>query len=239
MKIWAVFLTGGIYIPIRMIGLDDQLREIQELFPRSYELANKKIEVPLFPEASLIVDFSRYPKKPKFTLPKQIARILGDLESFMPALNRWDKKNPPNLAPQIQYLKMSMETIAGVKVHLSEKILKDIGFIAQGAHPHEMFCLLRLTNGQIDEYVVAPGMEASETTAVFFPHRLGRDVTLVSTCHSHPSGNCRPSAADLQTFRQKPVNIISGYPYNVNNLGVYNMLGEPIPFEVHLAAEFD
>ena len=106
--------------------------------------------------------------------------------------------------------------------------------MAKSFYPKEMFCLLRIINGVLAEFIMAPGSESSETSTVFLPNRMGIDNTIIASCHSHPSKNVKPSATDLLTFRNFSVNIIIGAPYDVSNIGVYNLQGQPIPFEIHV-----
>ena len=212
----------------------DQIHDILENFPTAVEITARKIQIQLFPTADLIVDLSKYPKKPKLKLPKPLEKVLGDIQMYIPGLLRWDKSNPMRIVSVIHYIKASIETISGIKVHLSDELFSNVCKFAQDALPNEMFCVLRLVNGILYEYVMAPGMESDETTAVFFLNRIGRDKTLIASCHSHPNGGTRPSQADLVTFRKKPVNIILGKPFNVSRVGVYNQLGESIPFELNI-----
>jgi proteasome lid subunit RPN8/RPN11 len=53
------------------------------------------------------------------------------------------------------------------------------------------------------------------------------------TVHSHPSGNYRPSGADLEFFRKMgDTHIIIGYPYTETTWQAYNRAGEPIKLEI-------
>ncbi len=214
-------------------SLKSQFAEILAFFPNSRTIDDHMVEIPLFPEASITLSCKKYPKKPKIKIPKNAKKILGDIESFIPSLRYWDQSKPASLKNILFYIQAAGETLTGHLVHISEKIIEDISHIAKAAAPKEMFCLLRMVNGILHEYVMAPGMEASELTAVFFPNRLNQDSTLVASCHSHPSGNTHPSEADLQTFKKKPINIIIGAPYDITHLGVYNHRGELIQFQLN------
>jgi len=212
---------------------ESQIEKILENYPETMIIDSNKLNIQLFPKASLTINFNKYPKKPKLTLPKKIQRVFGDYEAFIPSFRHWDKLNPPLIHLIIQALKYSIEMVAGIKVHLLDKTIKDICYMAKSSFPKEMFCILRIINGVLAEFVIAPGSEASEISAIYYPTRMGHDNSLIASCHSHPSKNVKASAADLQTFRKFSVNIIIGAPYNVSNLGVYNLQGHPIPFEIH------
>lgn len=215
-----------------MITLDEQIQRIKLQYNEIFYVARDKIEIPLYPKASVLVDFSKYPKKPSFSLPKPLLKLIPDFEVLLPRYKGWNKQNPPVTVELIIQLKQSIDILSGSKAYVSEDLLKVLFNVSQSNLPNEIFTLLRLSEGKFVEYVLAPGSEASETSAVFFPQRLSHDNTLCGTCHSHPSGNFHPSMADLQTFRQKMINIILAKPFTYQSIGVYNHLGEPIPFEI-------
>lgn len=222
-----------------MISKKTQIDKILEIYPDTRIIDSNYLKISLFPKATLTINLNRYPKKPKMKLPKNIQRVLGDYEAFIPFFRHWDKSNPPLISIIITALKYSIEMVAGLKIHFLDKTIKDICYMAKSSHPKEMFCLLRIINGVLAEFVIAPGSESSEISAIFFPNRLGHDNTLIASCHSHPSKNFKPSSDDLQTFRKFSVNVIVGAPYNISTLGVYNLQGHPIPFEIHAFDLFD
>ncbi|MHA1646537.1 MAG: Mov34/MPN/PAD-1 family protein [Promethearchaeota archaeon] len=217
------------------LDIDEQIANILDAFPGSFIKKKATLEVPLFPSASIIVELRSYPKRPKIILPKIFKRTFGDFDYFIPLYKNWDPKNPADLIQVLRGLQFGFETISGKKVHFSEKCIHDICYMAKSAYPKEFFSLLRIVNGMLHEYVLAPGTESSAISAVFFPSRVRGDQSLVATCHSHPTPNNHPSQADLHTFQNFYVNIIIGAPFNINTLGVYNFEGQPIPFEVHFA----
>ncbi len=224
---------------MKMLTKKTQIDKILEFYPETLINNPNILEIPLFPKASLTINLNRYPKKPKMTLPKKIQRVLGDYEAYIPFFRYWDKSNPPLITLIIKSLKFSLEMVAGLKVHFLDKTIKDIWYMAKTSHPKEMFCLLRIINGFLAEFVLAPRSESSEISTIFFPQHLGSDNTIIASCHSHPSSNFKPSPADLQTFRKFSVNIIIGAPYNISSLGVYNLKGQPIPFEIHAFDPFE
>ncbi len=221
------------------MDLDEQITEILDIFPGSFLKKKAVMEVPMFPSANIQVDLRKYPKRPKIIIPKKFQKAFGDFEYFLPTYKKWNRNHPIQISQILKALQYGFETIAGKKVHFSEKILNDICYMAKTAYPKEFFSLLRIVNGVLHEYVLAPGTEASGISAVFFPSRIRGDRTLIATCHSHPSPNNHPSQADLNTFKKFFINAIIGAPFSINTLGVYNFKGEPIPFEVHLSPPLD
>jgi proteasome lid subunit RPN8/RPN11 len=217
---------------IIVIDLNTQIRQLETFFPGSVKMLGKKIEVWLYPKVAATIDIGKYPKKVEISLPKQISRLIPDFEVLLPPLRNWDKANPPDLSLVLTHLKQSIDMISGIKAYISETLIKTLFTMAAEQLPNEILTLLRLSDGRLTEFIVTPGGQASEISAVFFPDRLARDHTLVASCHSHPSGNKFPSQVDLETFKQKPVNIILARPFNYISIGCYNQLGEPISIEI-------
>jgi proteasome lid subunit RPN8/RPN11 len=59
------------------------------------------------------------------------------------------------------------------------------------------------------------------------------NIHTVGSVHSHPSGNTRPSEADLDLFSRKGfVHIIVGAPYDLKNWTCYDKDGTSIKLEV-------
>lgn len=73
----------------------------------------------------------------------------------------------------------------------------------------------------ITSYYVLPGTENTPTSAAIKNVNIPVSARIVGSFHSHPSGNVQPSAEDSSLFRRYPINIIAGYPYTFDSLGVY------------------
>lgn len=215
-----------------MITIEEQLSRINGHFPGTSEIHPRLLAVPLYPKMSIQIDLHKYPKCPKVIFPKEVGRFFDDINAFISFLKDWDPTFPPYVDFIIGYIKWTIDAVAGIKARLTEKLVDQLCEFAREQAPQEMFCVLRISNGLIYEYVLAPGMEASEVTAIFYPHKIGRDSTIIGSCHSHPTPNNNPSPADLETFRQKPINIIIGTPYKISNIAVFNAVGKKIELEI-------
>ncbi|MHA1675130.1 MAG: hypothetical protein ACTSYI_16050 [Promethearchaeota archaeon] len=216
-----------------MILLDEQLSAVLNRYDDTEIIKSTRISIPLFPKANIILDFKKYPQKPKILLPHRMEKAVKDISVYLPAYRNWDKNDPLEFVSLLTAVQQTIETLAGQVVHLSEQIVKSICFLAKSANPNEMFCTLRLTNGCFQEFVLAPGLAASNRSAVFSPNKIGRDPTLAASCHSHPSGNNFPSQADMKIFARYRVNMILGAPFRTINLAVYNSQGDRVPILIH------
>lgn len=116
------------------------------------------------------------------------------------------------------------------------KIAKDtLAFIlevSRSSAPEEFAGMLQSTGDIISEVVIVPGTESSDESAVMQLFMLP-NISMVGTVHSHPSGNLRPSAIDLELFDRKGMyHIIVGAPYNMSSWACYNSKGEKVRLEV-------
>ncbi len=211
----------------------DAIREITKLILREYPdsriLQEGKIDMAVFPKQSIEIDFSKFPNQPKFRLSKALERFVPDVQRLSPKLRDWDAQSPPNLLQIILAIERSLEMVAGVHVYIDEELMYNLLEIAQN-EPAEVLFLLQMSEGLITDYLMAPGLAASEVSAVFYSSRVKSDASIIGSIHSHPRGHPFPSQADLQTFRQKPINIIIGAGFSLLNTKAYNMKGEPIQY---------
>lgn len=116
------------------------------------------------------------------------------------------------------------------------KIAKDtLLFILEASKssaPREFAGMLSATDDIITEVIIVPGTESSDESAVMQLFMLP-NISTIGTVHSHPSGNRKPSTADLELFDRKgKYHIIAGAPYDKSSWTCYNNKGEPVRLEV-------
>ncbi len=116
------------------------------------------------------------------------------------------------------------------------KIAKDtLSFIlevSKSSAPREFAGLLSAEGSVITDVVIVPGTESGEESAVMQLFMLP-SIPTIGTVHSHPSGNRKPSRADLELFGRKgKYHIIAGAPYDMSSWTCYNNKGEPVRLEV-------
>jgi proteasome lid subunit RPN8/RPN11 len=116
---------------------------------------------------------------------------------------------------------------------IKKKTLKMILEASKSTYPEEFGTILRASKGVINELILLPGTIQGERSALFKLHMLPIDFTVVGTAHSHPSGVCYPSEADLDLFRRFGwVHIIVCRPYSMTSWAAYDGLGEPKDLKV-------
>jgi proteasome lid subunit RPN8/RPN11 len=116
---------------------------------------------------------------------------------------------------------------------IKKKTLKMLLESAKSTYPEEFGALLRAEEGEISELILLPGTITGNSQAIFQLYMRPIDFSIVGSAHSHPSGNYRPSEADLDFFRRTGrVHIIMRYPYAMNDWAAYNVSGERIELEV-------
>jgi proteasome lid subunit RPN8/RPN11 len=105
---------------------------------------------------------------------------------------------------------------------------------SKDSYPNEFYAKLLQKKGVIAEFSIIKTIQG-RTHAIPFTYMEPPDIFLetAGTVHSHPSGDNRPSKADLEFFSKfGDTHIIIGYPYTKYTWRAYNRLGEPIELEV-------
>lgn len=116
---------------------------------------------------------------------------------------------------------------------IKKRVLRMILEASKSSYPEEFGAFLRAEKGVIKELVLLPGTVSGERHAIFKLHMLPIDFSIVGTVHSHPSGVCYPSSADLQLFSKYGwLHIIVCSPYDRNSWAAFNIRGEPIDLQV-------
>jgi proteasome lid subunit RPN8/RPN11 len=115
---------------------------------------------------------------------------------------------------------------------IARETLQFILEVCKSSAPREFAGMLSAKGDVITEVIVVPGTESSDESAVMQLFMLP-NIHTVGTVHSHPSGNTRPSDADLELFGRKGfVHIIVGSPYDMKSWTCYDTDGDPIKLEV-------
>jgi proteasome lid subunit RPN8/RPN11 len=115
---------------------------------------------------------------------------------------------------------------------IARETLQFILEVCKSSAPREFAGMLSAKVDVITEVIVVPGTESSDESAVMQLFMLP-NIHTVGSVHSHPSGNTRPSDADLELFGRKGlVHIIVGAPYDINSWTCYDKDGNQIKLEV-------
>jgi len=125
---------------------------------------------------------------------------------------------------------------AGITVSISQELLQAIFEGARGLYPKETILLLRGEKKNnlitISELVVPPLATYGRSFANIRLHMLPIDFSIVGTVHSHPSGNLKPSTADLNHFFGNVLMIVD-FPFeDERNVVVYNRSGRKLPLHM-------
>jgi len=122
-----------------------------------------------------------------------------------------------------------------MKVAIPGELLDSILSFARMQHPREAILLLRGRVSRdeitIEEHLLPPFASSGKGFAVFRPHMLPIDFSIMGTLHSHPSGSPRPSPTDLNHLYGRIMMIVA-YPYTRDRMAVYNKKGASVPLEI-------
>ena len=218
-----------------MNSIEDQYQKIIELYPNAIIEENYiyKVKIPLRDKFFLKINYKNYPKKPIVSLISKDGRIYRKVDKIIPLLNRWQKKNPPFLVDLISEILTFIKSMEINEVKIKKDLLFGILALCKKQHPREILGLLRTVDGIAIEYILPPGAKTSNTSGFLIPSRLGLDLTLKGSVHSHPSGNPNPSLTDINSvFKTKQFNFIIAYPYNTRSIKCYNNKGREIEFRI-------
>lgn len=126
--------------------------------------------------------------------------------------------------------KKQKRKVWGIKKAMIEFIIE----ASKDSFPNEFYAKLLQKKGVITEFSIIKTIQG-RTHAIPFTYMEPPDIFLetAGTVHSHPSGNNRPSKADLEFFSKSGnTHIIIGYPYTEDTWQAYNRAGELIELKV-------
>ncbi len=119
-------------------------------------------------------------------------------------------------------------------IQIPEGVLELILHAARSSYPNEFGALIRGEGTKVKEILLLPGTIQGRRFASFHMNMLPIDSKAIGVVHSHPSGNKRPSKADIQMFSKRGnVNLIAGYPYrDLDDIAAYDAAGIPQDIEL-------
>ncbi len=144
--------------------------------------------------------------------------------------NNNEFNNPIMNSKEINKKDVEKPKIWGIKKAMIDFIIE----ASKDSYPNEFYAKLLQKKGIIVEFSIIRTIQG-RTHAIPFTYMEPPDIFLetAGTVHSHPSGNNRPSGADLQFFsKMGPVHIIIGYPYTEDTWQAYNRNGKSIELKV-------
>lgn len=119
-------------------------------------------------------------------------------------------------------------------VKIAKHTIEDIQEAAKKTFPKEFIAMLgsKTGNHTIDEIVVIPAI-FGEFHSIIYSHLIPFDRKIIGSVHSHPSSNCRPSEADMQSFRKLgKIHLIICYPFTQNSIKAFDFSGKTIRIEI-------
>jgi proteasome lid subunit RPN8/RPN11 len=112
---------------------------------------------------------------------------------------------------------------------IKKNVFLDIMDAAKNNYPNEFASLLGGNKEKqlINEFVVPPFISDNFSASLNL-YALPIDNSIIGSIHSHPTGKCLASIADLSLFSKYLVNIIVYWPFNQTNFVAYNSKGKRI-----------
>jgi proteasome lid subunit RPN8/RPN11 len=128
------------------------------------------------------------------------------------------------------------QDIGETRVIMRQELLQTIFEGARRLYPKESILLLRGKRRkeliEITDLLIPPLATYGHGFAHIPLHFLPMDFSIVGTVHSHPSGNFKPSNADLNHFFGKILMIVA-FPFQDQaHAAVYGRLGQKLALEI-------
>ncbi len=116
---------------------------------------------------------------------------------------------------------------------IKKNLLNEMLNASNNNYPNEFICFLggKSKLEEITEFVFLPS-ETDENSASINQQAMPYDETIIGSLHSHPNSTNTPSLADKKLFVKYPINFILGYPFLIENTGVYDKKSNKIKIEL-------
>ncbi|MEJ2294241.1 MAG: Mov34/MPN/PAD-1 family protein [Candidatus Lokiarchaeota archaeon] len=212
-----------------------QYKKIIEHFPNITVIDNtiSHIKMELDRGIRLDINYSKYPKRPKFVLINANGKVYKNLNKEIISLKNWKQDKTKSILNIIYEIKSIIEILQSKIVKIKKELLDGFLALCREHHPNEFLGILKMQNYIFTEYILPPGSITSRNSSVFFPARVPLNQHYQGTIHSHPSGNLRPSLQDLNNvFKRNGFNFIVGFPYSLKNIKCYDKNGIELHFKV-------
>ena len=104
---------------------------------------------------------------------------------------------------------------------------------ARSCYPDEFLCMVRQTDGVVDEMVLLPGTVYGDSHSFLSEWMSPIDFSIAGTAHSHPGYSNEASDDDLTLFANMGgIHFITCQPYDRHSWRAYNSKGEEVELEI-------
>lgn len=117
---------------------------------------------------------------------------------------------------------------------IKKEVILSIMELSKSAFPNEFSGMLvgDVDKKIINDIYIIPLTQNHRNSSSIRLDLVPMSLSIIGTVHSHPTGSAYPSSADLNFFQSKSVNIITNYPYSLNDFKVYDSFGKIIFLEI-------
>lgn len=114
------------------------------------------------------------------------------------------------------------------------RVLQTIMELSKEAYPNEFSGMLIGSSEDkiIDDIYIIPATVNTQTSSTLRLDLVPMSFSVVGSVHSHPIPSSAASRADLRLFQSKYINIISNYPFSLENFTAYNNKGQEMKIEI-------
>jgi len=117
---------------------------------------------------------------------------------------------------------------------IKRKIILSIMELSKSSFPNEFSGMLVGDRDKkiIDDVYIIPITINNRNSSTIRTDLIPMSLSILGSVHSHPSSYAKPSQADLNFFHSKSINIITHYPYSLENFIAFDSKGQEIEIEI-------
>jgi len=118
-------------------------------------------------------------------------------------------------------------------IKIKRKVLDNIKEFSFNAYPNEFGAMLKCEKNVVNELIFYPISRNDTNSFSINEWQIPVGINSCGSVHSHPSSSNSPSQADLNFFSKRgKYHIIICYPFEDENVILYNYKGEILEFEI-------
>ncbi len=192
-------------------------KEITKNYPEAFFIDQKKrhINIPVWEEISLDINYKRYPKRPKSNLINK----KGDkfkLNTVINSLDQWNEKKPMSIVDLIDEIFLLINSLKSNQVLIKKDLIDGLIKMCKDSHPTKIRGILSADKGIVTEIIfpsrpcTSPGIYDSIFPTCSIPLNFSYEGTVIT----RPSGDLSVNEALGDVFKKRRFTMLIAHPYD-------------------------